>query len=275
MDCPAFAEEYSRRRKEFDRCLKDIRKVARRAYIDAAFLGEIASLAKDEYGQATILICRDLLTLRGKELESWLKLKSYLTLVLASPEQLDVKGLGIDVESMRDLPVVKLGFYYSSKFTVSDGERLLTELREAPWQSCTLMFAGMLEVCSGSTAYTAPDPTPTPKAYLNTYSLLDHPSHLEMAIDRGGSKKLQRKLSQADEIPSVIAEFLKRFREFQPAPSRKGPGRPPTFRLAWMRRAAKNGWTWTKFRECYRYYTLDDSKRKSLDHDIRQVLYKK
>ena len=272
---PPFVEEFSRRKEEFEKSLKKAHQIARMIFIDSPFLRSVAHLANDEFLRATIVICSDILKVRARERQSWIQYISYLTLTLAPPKNLDLKKVGLDAYTVRDFPRLKLSFFNKTEAAEEKTATLLDEFHESPWRNFEYTFDGVFGYCTGRQVFQSDRPSEDPKAFLDTYSLLGSRPGLNLAVEKGATDKLLKKLSHADEIPVLVKEFLKRFPEFQPKPKNPSRGRPSTFRLAWMRRAAKKGYKWKEFHRFYQDTPLDLEAKGSLDEDIRRALYKK
>ena len=276
MACPPFVEEYSKRKNEFENSLKKARNISRLIFIDAPFLKKVVCLIENDFSRAVILLCRDILKATGRERQSWIQLTSYMTLIQAPPSRLNLKKLQLDVGTLRDFPKVDVGFFYKTKTIAQETRRFIEEFHETPWISFERIFDALFNICTARQELPPSKLPPwSPRIFLDTFSLLESDPKLSLAVEHGGSEKLLKRLEQSDEIPELIRDYLLRFPQFQPRPPKSGPGRPPTIRLLWMRKAAQKGCKWKEFRYYFKYSLLTEEQRRALDEDIRRVLYKK
>jgi len=268
----SFKTEYDLRRTKFAGALKWVRDHAKHYFLNSDFLLAIAPLITHEQLRGSTVILSRILALRGHERECWLKLTSYLTLVQAPPDHLDLRKLGLSPGQLAESQMT----FRLRGYTPEELAQAQSEFRNQPWEAFKDSFYYLSALWTGS-AEVVPFPAhKTPRAALDTFSFVTE-GKLRALIEHGAAKEFERKLSVSEELPESLRRNLRDVALGPPlssAPMKKG--RPTTIRLAWMRQARRvDHCGFEELHHFYQYDKLDEEKRRVLDEEIRRAFYKK
>ncbi len=268
---PPFKAEYERRTGEFAAVLARVRRANRALFIDAAFLREISPLLEFRALELITVLFADILKAWGNEREAWTKYISYISLVQAPPDHIDLREIGLDGLSLRDLAPVNFKITNDTQGVL---EQAYAEFRNMPWLSFVHDMAAMVMAWTGAIDLPALEAGTRANSHLDDFSLL-HDSRIRFHAGPRAFDDLVRQVRVSSAIDPRVKEYLEATFS-KPAPTvKREPGRPTTVRLAWMRRAAaRGGWKWTEFKWYYGYDQLDETGRSALEEEIREVLKK-